>query len=102
MDLILVMGTSLKVAPVADLLSHLPSSVPTVLINRTPITHVAMDVMLLGDSDRIVQYLDECLSDTASMDEPQRMGESHIWLFPGAELGDLVDESPPTSPIETK
>lgn len=100
-DLILVMGTSLKVAPVADLLSHLPPSVPCVLINRTPITHVAMDVMLLGDSDRVVQYLDERLSDTPSMDEPRRVGESHVWLFPGADPGELADGAP-SSPVGTK
>jgi len=100
-DLILVMGTSLKVAPVADLLSHLPPTVPCVLINRTPIQHMAMDVMLLGDSDRVVQYLDERLSDTSTMDEPIRVGESHVWLFPGAEPGELADETP-SPPAETK
>lgn len=76
-DLILVMGTSLKVAPVADLLTHLPSNVPVVLLNRTPITHMAMDVMLLGDSDDIVQYLGKELGWEGSHSDaqPERVGE---------------------------
>lgn len=55
-DLILVMGTSLKVAPVSELLTFMPN-VPRILINKTPVTHTTLDVMLLGDSDEIVQYL---------------------------------------------
>ena len=50
-DLLLVMGTSLKVAPVADVTGHLPHSIPQILINRDPITHVNFDVQLLGDCD---------------------------------------------------
>ncbi|CAD6905248.1 unnamed protein product [Tilletia controversa] len=56
-DLLLVMGTSLKVAPVSELVSHIPHSTPVVLINRTPVTHVAMDVQLLGDADEIIGWL---------------------------------------------
>ncbi|WFC97759.1 NAD-dependent histone deacetylase sir2 [Malassezia yamatoensis] len=93
-DLVLVMGTSLKVAPVSDLLSHTPSNVPVVLINRTPITHIAMDVMLLGDSDKIVQYLSSELGwngSEKSTTVPLRVGNSHIYQFPGAELGSELD-----------
>lgn len=92
-DLILVMGTSLKVAPVADLLSHFPADVPTVLINRTPITHMAMDVMLLGESDVIVEYLAHELGWSSGKEGiyPERVGESHVYLFPGAEGGWYVD-----------
>ncbi|WFD39681.1 NAD-dependent histone deacetylase sir2 [Malassezia japonica] len=93
-DLILVMGTSLKVAPVADLLTHLPSNVPVVLLNRTPITHMAMDVMLLGDSDGIVQYLGKELGWEGSHSDaqPERVGESHVYKFPGADGGWYVDQ----------
>ncbi|WFD41846.1 NAD-dependent histone deacetylase sir2 [Malassezia psittaci] len=93
-DLVLVMGTSLKVAPVSDLLSHIPSDVPVVLINRTPITHMAMDVMLLGDSDKIVQYLCSRLGWNGAEQStivPLRVGNSHIYQFPGAELGSELD-----------
>ena len=95
-DLILVMGTSLKVAPVADLLSHFPPSVPTVLINRTPITHMAMDILLLGDSDPIVGYLCQQLGwpcEHAAPDAPTRVGDSNVWLFPGAETDHIATET---------
>ncbi|KAH6910039.1 histone deacetylase [Coprinopsis sp. MPI-PUGE-AT-0042] len=56
-DLLLVIGTSLKVAPVADILSHLPHSIPQILINKTPVPHINPDIVLLGNSDDIVLYL---------------------------------------------
>ncbi|KAG0284562.1 NAD-dependent histone deacetylase sir2 [Linnemannia gamsii] len=56
-DLLIVMGTSLKVAPVNSIIDALPASVPQILINRTPLTHMEFDVQLLGDSDTIVAEL---------------------------------------------
>ncbi|CEH16390.1 Sirtuin 5 and related class III sirtuins (SIR2 family) [Ceraceosorus bombacis] len=106
-DLILVMGTSLKVAPVSELIGHMPHRVPVVLINRTPIRHMAVDIQLLGDADLIVAYLCERLgwdlplasaskAPLAQMERvdalvPQRMGMSHCWLFPGAEPGNILE-----------
>ncbi|GJN90067.1 hypothetical protein Rhopal_003065-T1 [Rhodotorula paludigena] len=56
-DLVIVMGTSMRVSPVAQLPSHLPHSVPQILINRDPVTHHQFDVCLLGDGDGIVRWL---------------------------------------------
>ncbi|KAJ1951210.1 NAD-dependent histone deacetylase sir2 [Linderina pennispora] len=56
-DLLLVMGSSLKVAPVSDIMGHLPHTVPQIVINKTPILHFNFDVQLLGDADDIVAYL---------------------------------------------
>ncbi|KAJ2760048.1 NAD-dependent histone deacetylase sir2, partial [Coemansia nantahalensis] len=56
-DLLLVMGSSLKVAPVSDIVGQLPHSVPQIVINKTPILHFNFDVQLLGDADDIVAYL---------------------------------------------
>ncbi|KAK4688847.1 hypothetical protein P7C73_g1254, partial [Tremellales sp. Uapishka_1] len=56
-DLLIIMGTSLKVAPVSEVLSHIPHSVPQIFINLTPVTHVQPDISLLGDADSIVTYL---------------------------------------------
>ncbi|KZV93138.1 SIR2-domain-containing protein, partial [Exidia glandulosa HHB12029] len=96
-DLLLIMGTSLAVAPVADVLSHIPHSVPQVLINKTPVAHANTDVMLLGDADTIVQYICDELGWTlpgvdsrkrrAAAAEPRRVGASHVWLFEGSEGG---------------
>ncbi|KAF4569852.1 NAD-dependent histone deacetylase sir2 [Pleurotus pulmonarius] len=122
-DLLLVIGTSLKVAPVADILCHLPHSVPQILINKTPIKHINPDVILLGDADAIVHHICQKLGwdlspssspspsssamapprgngnlkkrsmpDLPSHQEPQRVGNSHVWLFSGAEGGKWLDD----------
>ncbi|KAG5641798.1 hypothetical protein DXG03_004184 [Asterophora parasitica] len=116
-DLLLVIGTSLKVSPVADILSHLPHSVPQILINKTPIRHINPDILLLGNADDIVQHLcaelgwelpdntptkpgqssspakNASASATGRTTRPpQRVGDSHVWLFEGAEGGRWLQE----------
>lgn len=56
-DLLIVMGTSLKVAPVSELVCHIPHKTPVILINKTPVLHMGMDIQLLGDSDGIITYI---------------------------------------------
>ena len=72
-DLVLVIGTSLKVAPVSDIPGFLPPHVPQVYISREvrytslsskilltriqPCSHITFDVTLLGDCDTIVAEL---------------------------------------------
>ncbi|KAI1268001.1 SIR2-domain-containing protein [Xylariaceae sp. FL1019] len=56
-DLVLVIGTSLKVAPVSEVASFLPSHVPQIYISRTPVTHINFDIDLLGDCDVVVAEL---------------------------------------------
>ncbi|KAG5351885.1 hypothetical protein C0989_004651 [Termitomyces sp. Mn162] len=137
-DLLLIIGTSLKVSPVAEILSHLPHSVPQILINKTPIRHINPDVrpsllrisltnltakiVLLGNADDIVQYLCDALgweltpplvladaslksneephnidetsdfNSNSKICEPERVGDSHVWLFEGAEGGRWLEE----------
>ncbi|KAI4125128.1 MAG: hypothetical protein LQ347_005478 [Umbilicaria vellea] len=50
-DLVLVIGTSLKVAPVSEVVGFLPPNVPQ------PCAHVNFDVDLLGDCDIVVAEL---------------------------------------------
>ncbi|KAJ8919627.1 hypothetical protein NQ315_006153 [Exocentrus adspersus] len=56
-DLLLVIGSSLKVRPVALIPSSLPPNVPQILINREPLPHCHFDVELLGDCDIIINHL---------------------------------------------
>ncbi|GFZ47915.1 Hydrolase acting on carbon-nitrogen bonds, other than peptide bonds in linear amides [Saitozyma sp. JCM 24511] len=56
-DLLVIIGTSLKVAPVSEVLTHIPHSVPQIFINLTPVAHVHPDICLLGDADSIVTWL---------------------------------------------
>jgi len=102
-DLLLVIGTSLKVAPVSEILTHLPHSVPQILINKTPVTHVNPDVILLGDADGIIKYLSLELGWSLpavdavpeGVNQPIRVGDSHVWLFEGAEGGNWVERFKP-------
>ncbi|KAL4078961.1 DHS-like NAD/FAD-binding domain-containing protein [Scleroderma yunnanense] len=120
-DLLLVIGTSLKVSPVSEILSHLPHSVPQILINKTPIRHINPDIVLLGNADDIVQYLCERLhwdlppptplkgmyldipptpskngkrtsAEMIGRADPVQVGDSHVWLFHGAEGGKWVED----------
>ena len=56
-DLLLVMGSSLKVRPVALIPSSIHPKVPQILINREPLDHMNFDVELLGDCDVIVEEI---------------------------------------------
>ncbi|KAG1793087.1 DHS-like NAD/FAD-binding domain-containing protein [Suillus plorans] len=114
-DLLIVIGTSLKVSPVSEILSHLPHSVPQILINKTPVRHINPDIVLLGNADDIVQHLCEQLAwelpppvgkrlevpslarpakrtsgEMMGKPEPTRVAKSHVWLFEGAEGGKWV------------
>jgi hypothetical protein len=63
-DLMLVIGTSLRVAPVSEILPQLPPSVPVLLINRELVGQPhCFDVELLGDSDVVVEYLSRMLDE---------------------------------------
>lgn len=53
-DLLIVIGSSLKVRPVALIPSSIPADVPQILINREQLCHLQFDVELLGDSDVII------------------------------------------------
>lgn len=55
-DLVIVIGTSLKVAPVSDVVPYL-AQIPQLYISREPVTHVEFDVDLLGDCDVVVSEL---------------------------------------------
>ncbi|KAI0102298.1 DHS-like NAD/FAD-binding domain-containing protein [Nemania sp. FL0031] len=56
-DLVIVIGTSLKVAPVSEVVPFLPSHIPQIYISRTPVSHINFDIDLLGDCDVIVAEL---------------------------------------------
>lgn len=52
-DLLICIGTSLKVAPVSEIVNMLPAHVPQVLINRDPVKHAEFDLNLLGFCDDV-------------------------------------------------
>lgn len=56
-DLVIVIGTSLKVTPVSEIVSWLPSHIPQIYVSRQPVTHINFDIDLLGDCDVVVAEL---------------------------------------------
>lgn len=84
-DLVICIGTSLKVAPVADIVEKVPESVPQILINKDPIGHCNFDVSLLGYCDEVVSYL--C----------NKLGEG--WSIPHEDYKRLVEK---TSKLKVK
>ncbi|KAK7715531.1 NAD-dependent histone deacetylase sir2 [Botryosphaeria dothidea] len=56
-DLVIVIGTSMKVAPVSEVPQILQPDVPQIYISRDPIRHIDFDVNLLGDCDVVVAEL---------------------------------------------
>ncbi|KAG0638557.1 DHS-like NAD/FAD-binding domain-containing protein [Tuber brumale] len=56
-DLFICIGTSLKVAPVSEIIGILPPHVPQIYISKTPVTHVNFDIELIGSCDDVVAEL---------------------------------------------
>ncbi|XP_052262134.1 NAD-dependent protein deacetylase sirtuin-1-like isoform X1 [Dreissena polymorpha] len=56
-DLLIVIGSSLKVRPVALVPTSLPANVPQILINKERLRNQNFDIELLGDCDLIVGEL---------------------------------------------
>ncbi|RUS90093.1 hypothetical protein EGW08_002135 [Elysia chlorotica] len=70
-DLLIVIGSSLKVRPVALIPNSLPAGVPQILINRERLHYLNFDVELLGNCDNIVAELCRRLGETWDHVVPQ-------------------------------
>ncbi|CEQ42831.1 SPOSA6832_04675, partial [Sporobolomyces salmonicolor] len=73
------------VSPVAQLPSHLPHSIPQILINRDPVGHHNFDICLLGDGDTIVRFLCRKLAEAEANDQAQRRAEGTECTTPREE-----------------
>lgn len=82
-DLLIVIGSSLKVRPVALIPSSIPHEVPQILINREPLPHLHFDIELLGDCDVITNEL--C----------QRLGGKYTELCTNPMTLSQITEKPP-------
>ncbi|KAF4978780.1 hypothetical protein FZEAL_4894 [Fusarium zealandicum] len=56
-DLVIVIGTSLKVTPVSEIVSWLPAHIPQIYVSRQAVSHINFDIDLLGDCDVVVSEL---------------------------------------------
>jgi NAD-dependent histone deacetylase SIR2 len=69
-DLVIVIGTSLKVAPVSEIIPYLPANIPQMYISRESVSHVNFDIDLLGDCDVVVAELCRRLGEKWDLDHP--------------------------------
>ncbi|ETV92542.1 hypothetical protein, variant 10 [Aphanomyces invadans] len=102
-DLVLVMGTSLQVSPVADIPVYL-NAVPQILVNmqsvrpRRSLAHRGFDVECLGPSDAIVEYLITAMDGRVSP-SPTHMHAPNRHCFEGCHvLDDVPTAEHPQSP----
>uniref|UniRef100_M4BLU3 Deacetylase sirtuin-type domain-containing protein n=1 Tax=Hyaloperonospora arabidopsidis (strain Emoy2) TaxID=559515 RepID=M4BLU3_HYAAE len=78
-DLVLVMGSSLKVNPVRSIVGRFEKDTPMILINREPVGRPhKFDVELLGYSDEIVQELCRLLEWDIPQPELALLGQSNL------------------------
>ncbi|KAK7075521.1 NAD-dependent protein deacetylase sirtuin-1 [Halocaridina rubra] len=102
-DLLIVIGSSLKVRPVALIPSSVPSHVPQILINREPLRHLTFDVELLGDCDVIINELCQRLGngwkDLSSKDPMTEIKELPPRPIPSNTLGSGDGEETSSSPV---
>lgn len=88
-DLLIVIGSSLKVRPVAMIPNWISPNVPQILINREPLYHMdTFDINLLGNSDVIAQHLCSLLGDEwncSEAEQPINLVECSELLPPSAE-----------------
>lgn len=89
-DLVIVIGTSLKVAPVADVPNIVPADVPQIYINKTRCSHVDFDIEMRGDCDLVIAELARRVGWELPLYEDQTPenfsiqpleGSQHQWVF---------------------
>ncbi|KAM7542406.1 hypothetical protein Aperf_G00000002379 [Anoplocephala perfoliata] len=107
-DLVLVMGSSLKVRPVSYIPNNIPHSVPQILINRELLSNHRFDVELLGDCDTIIEHLcnvlgwnvdSDCDSDSASQEKTAGRPLTQVDLIVPLKAGlEALANEPDSSP----
>lgn len=99
-DLLIVIGSSLKVRPVALIPKSIPPNVPQILINKEPLEHMTFDIELLGNSDDIIQELCLRLGDKwTGICEPNTKLKQELTRLPEMRE-DMADEIGETSEIK--
>lgn len=85
-DLVICIGTSLRVAPVAEIPNLIPASVPQININRDA-SHkdLTFDVELLGDNDQISTQLASACSWSAEFQSLVSEGSRPSHSFPALQ-----------------
>ncbi|GAB9465293.1 hypothetical protein Gpo141_00002705 [Globisporangium polare] len=100
-DLVLVMGSSLKVNPVRSIVGRIHKNTPMVLINREPVGRPhKFDVELLGYSDDIVEELCRLLEWEIPRPDPVLIGQSNLSESVLASMSALTTSRKEAMPFE--
>lgn len=91
-DLLIVIGSSLKVKPVANIPYMLDEKVPQILINRESLKHMNFDIELLGDCDVIVNELLLRLEDDSNWSDICK-SKAHLSLMNDDEAKELINNA---------
>ena len=89
-DLVIVMGTSMKVAPVSEIPTFVPSNVPQIYISRDPIYHINFDINLLGNCDTVVAELCRRAGWSLTHDMVPEGQQVEVERYNGQDIGDHV------------
>lgn len=92
-DLLICIGTSLKVSPVSETVRIVPRNVVQVYISKTMVTHNEFDVTFLGASDDVVEHL--CHKLHWKMNHPMAKNKDfapYIKYMPDMSLYEFQDE----------
>lgn len=85
-DLLICLGTSLKVAPVSEIVKIVGHDVPQIYISKTPARHLNFDVSMLGSCDQAIELLCDLLQwpiDHEMATRPPGMDENK---YPGGTI----------------
>ncbi|CAD5218918.1 unnamed protein product [Bursaphelenchus okinawaensis] len=95
-DLVVVIGSSLRVQPVSQIPHHVKEDVPQILINREDIRTYDADIKLLGDCDEIIMALATAMGGRIreTMINELRSREAFVERVP--ELQSLIDQEKTT------
>jgi NAD+-dependent protein deacetylase SIR2 len=81
-DLIIVIGTSLKVKPVSMIPDFVRPEVPQIYISREPIADIDFDIQLLGDCDVVVGELCRAAGTGWELKHPMLDGAKRASILP--------------------
>ncbi|KAJ3149348.1 NAD-dependent protein deacetylase sirtuin-1 [Geranomyces michiganensis] len=106
-DLLIVMGSSLKVSPVADVKDKIPHDIPQILINMEALPHMAgFDVQLLGYCDSICAQLCKLLGwelrheklDSQSQSQPPQQKQQQPDTATASDSASPITDKPDAVP----
>lgn len=82
-DLIIVMGSSMRVAPVSKIPLLVPGPVPTIVINLEPLSHIHPIAQFIGPADDVTRWIMQTLDENTGKYPPSPfLTQGNVFSFP--------------------